>query len=100
MPYFFVLASSQETFAQVPLEAMACGTPVVASPCGVIPELINDQNGIICKDFTVESLVEGIQAAMNRHYDRERIRKDVVERFSYEKIAEQYVNLYESILKK
>lgn len=97
---FFVLASSLEAFAQVPLEAMSCGTPVVAFPCGVIPELINDMNGITCKDFTVESLAESIQTAMNRNYDRETIRKDVVERFSYDKIAKQYIDLYKSVLNK
>ena len=97
---YFVMSSIQESFGQTSLEAMVCGTPVVGYPVGIVPELINDQNGVVCKDFTVESLAEGIKTAMKRKYDRERIRKEVIERFSYNRIAKQYVDLYESVVKK
>lgn len=95
---FFVMPSYQESFAQTPLEAMACGTPVLAFPTGVIPELINQDNGIACDDFTVESLAKGINLALGKKYESERIREDVLNRFSYDKIAKQYVELYESVL--
>lgn len=97
---FFVLSSFEESFGQTPLEAMACGVPVIAFPCGVTKELINEANGIRCKEFTVESLVEGIKAAMGGQYDGETIRRDVIERFSYERIGKQYLELYKSILEK
>lgn len=95
----FVMPSYQEAFAQTPIEAMACGCPVVAFPCGIIEELITHNNGVRCSDFTVESLVNGIQKALATHYDREAIRKDVIERFNIGKIAEQYIELYNSICK-
>lgn len=94
----FVMPSYQEAFAQTPLEAMACGCPVVAFPCSGTEELINVNNGIRCPDFTAESLAAGIQKALASHYDREAIRKDVVERFNISKIAGQYIDLYKSIL--
>lgn len=97
---FFVLSSLQESFAQTPLEAMACGTPVIAFPCGCIPELINKTNGIKCKDFTIDALYEGITLALNSTYHREDIRKDVSSRFSYDVIAKQYMDLYRKILNK
>ena len=97
---YFVMPSFQESFAQTPMEAMACGTPVVSFPCSGSQDLINQDNGVVCEDFTVEALVEGIKVAMSRSYDRNRIREDVVSRFSYSKIAKQYLELYERILKK
>ena len=90
----FVMPSYQEAFAQTPLEAMACGCPVVAFPCSGTQELINNTNGIRCQDFTKESLSEGILTALATKYDREAIRKDTVERFNIDKIANQYIDLY------
>ena len=61
--------------------------------------MINKDNGVVCSDFTVEALVEGMKLAMSRTYYPERIREDVINRFSYDKIAKQYLDLYYSILK-
>lgn len=94
---YFAMPSFQESFGQTPLEAMTCGTPVVAFPCGIIPELINDENGVVCDDFTVDALRKGIETAMGRSYDSEAIRADVVKRFSYDKIGREYVELYEEV---
>lgn len=94
----FVMPSFQEAFAQVPMEAMACGTPVIAFPCSGTRDLINEGNGVVCEDFTVDALVKGISLAMSRNYDRQQIREDVVRRFSYNVIGQQYVDLYRRIL--
>lgn len=90
----FVMPSLQEAFAQTPLEAMACGCPVVAFPCSGTAELINTDNGIRCTDFTVEALSEGICNALGRQYNRTAIREDVVARFNIDHIAHQYRDLY------
>lgn len=92
---YFVMPSFQEAFAQTPLESLACGTPVIAFPCSGIKELVNKENGIICKDFTVNALYDGICTAMKNDYDRQIIRKDVLSRFSYNIIAAKYRGLYE-----
>ena len=94
----FAMPSYEESFGQTPLEAMACGCPVVAFPCGIIPELITDNNGIRCPDFTVESLAAGIHKALATHYAREAIREDVIERFNISKIAGQYIDLYKQVM--
>lgn len=97
---FFIQASLEEAFGQTPLEAMACGTPVVSFPCGIASDLINENNGIVCEDFTADALANGIKTAMSREYDPKIIREDVINRFSYDKIAQQYLDLYKKILEK
>jgi hypothetical protein len=44
---------------------------------------------VLCQDFPVDSLVEGIKIAMNEEYDRMKIREDAIRRFSYDKIGKQ-----------
>ena len=95
---YYALPSYQEVFAQTPLEAMACGLPVVAYPCSGTSDLIRDFNGVVCSDFTVEALREGIKKLMETRYDRENIRNHIVEHFAHQKIACQYKKLYLSIL--
>ena len=92
---FFIMPSFQEAFAQTPMEAMACGTPVIAFPCSGTADIIKPFNGLICKDFTKEALVDAIKKAMNVRYDRNEIRNYIIEHFSYDIIAKQYVQLYE-----
>ena len=76
---------------------MACGLPVVAFPCSGVSELINEKNGVVCKDFTRSALSEGIRQLMSRDYNHQEIREDVLKRFSSHTIAEQYVKLYDEI---
>lgn len=95
---YFVLSSFQEAFAQTPLEAMACGTPVVSFPCSGAHDLVHDGNGVVAADFTKESLLEAIRTALGRVYDRFAISEDVKERFSYDVIAQQYIDLYRQLL--
>ena len=94
---YFVMPSFQEAFAQTPLEAMSCGVPVIAFPCSGTEELINEKNGVRCDGFTVDSLYDGILCAMGREYDAELIRQDMIDRFSPEKIAMQYIKVYNGI---
>ena len=94
---FFVLPSDQEAFSQAPLEAMACGKPAIVFPFSGTEELINRDNGVCCKGFEVEDLVEGIHTALNRTYDSITIRNDVKDRFSPNNIINQYLNFYVEI---
>ena len=95
---YFISNSYEETFGQTLLESLACGTPVITTPCSGSHDLINQENGVVCSDFTVEALVEGIKLAMSREYNPTKIREDVINRFSYDKIAQQYIKLYKKVL--
>lgn len=90
----FCLPSYQEAFAQSPVEAMACGLPVVAYPCSGLTDLITEKNGVVAKGFTVEALMDALRHALDTQYDADTFREYVQEHFSMEKIAKQYIALY------
>lgn len=95
---YFVLPSFQETFGQVVIEAMACGIPAIMSPTDASREIITPTNGICCKDFTTESLEEGIRKALVTDYDANAIRQDTITRFSPEKICHDYLDFYKEVI--
>lgn len=92
------LPSFKENFAQAPLEAFACGIPVIAFPCSGSEELIKPFNGIRCTDFTSEALEVGIRQAMATSYQAETIREDTRKRFSPEKICQDYLDFYQQVM--
>lgn len=95
---YFAMPSYQEAFPQSPMEAMACGLPVVVFPTSGTSELVNKSNGVICDDFTEESLQKGIETLLDAEYAPKRIRQDMATRFSPQKIANQYIELYNEVL--
>jgi len=84
-----------EPFGLVMIEAMACGTPVVAYPCGSVPELIEDGvNGRIVR--TEAQAVTAVQE-MER-FDRARCRRSFDERFTANRMARDYLRVYRQLL--
>src|SRR5207248_3511 len=84
-----------EPFGLVLIEAMACGTPVVAFRRGSVPEVIED--GVT--GFVVDD-VDAAVAALERipTLSRRRCREVFEERFSARRMAEDYVAIYERLL--
>ena len=76
----FVLATAHEGCPNVVLEALACGTPVVATPVGNIPELIDSPRVGLLVERTVESLVQGIARGLDRNWDRDAVRARIASR--------------------
>lgn len=84
-----------EPFGLVMIEAMACGTPVIAWDNGSVPEIIEDGvNG-----FIVSSMEEAAEAVKKIHtIDRKIVRKIFEEKFSSERMASDYINVYEEMV--
>lgn len=89
------LISFEEPFGLSVIEAMASGTPVIATRRGAMPELI--EHGV--NGFLVDSQEEAL-AAIERvdEIDRAVVRKTVAERFTVDRMADAYFALYRRIL--
>jgi glycosyltransferase involved in cell wall biosynthesis len=84
-----------EPFGLVMVEAMACGTPVAATPEGAVPEVIDPGvTGFLAGD--VASLPEAIRSCLT--LDRGRIREVAQRHFHYRRMVDDYEALYGRIL--
>ena len=89
------LINFDEPFGLSVVEALACGTPVIAGNRGSMPELIDD--GVT--GFLVDSLDEAVDAiARIDEIDRSACRAAVSARFTIDLMADSYLRLYRSIL--
>jgi glycosyltransferase involved in cell wall biosynthesis len=80
-----------EPFGLVMIEAMACGTPVIAFPCGSVPEIIEPGvNGMIANN--VDQAVEAIHNLSTLR--RPRCRESFEKRFTASRMAKDYLALY------
>jgi glycosyltransferase involved in cell wall biosynthesis len=85
-----------EPFGLVVIEAMACGTPVLAFRCGSVPEVVED--GVTGK--VVESEDEAVAALTEvMSYDRRTVRRRFEERFTATRMARDYISTYHRLLK-
>jgi len=108
LPYYYsaaelvVMPSHYESFGMVALEAMACGTPVIASEVGGLAYLVRDgETGFTIPDQEPETLCEKISWLLNDHHLHETMSRRAVEYaqdYAWEKIAKQIVDVYKSLL--
>ncbi|PYP82971.1 MAG: glycosyl transferase [Blastocatellia bacterium AA13] len=90
------LINFDEPFGLSMIEAMACGTPVIARPRGSVPEIVRDGE----TGFIVDDLDEAA-AAVNRlgEINRARARQHVEACFSRDRMVETYIRVYEEVLR-
>ena len=85
-----------EPFGLVMIEAMACGTPVIAFRSGSVPEVVDD--GIT--GFIVAGEADAIQAIGRLgELDRRRVRAHFEQRFTAQRMAREYLSHYESLVR-
>jgi glycosyltransferase involved in cell wall biosynthesis len=84
-----------EPFGLVMIEAMACGTPVLAWRCGSVPEIVDEGE----TGFVVDDMPRAIAAAREiGRLDRQRCRQVFEARFSARHMASRYLALYHSLI--
>ena len=84
-----------EPFGLVMIEALACGTPVIAYRRGSVPEVLED--GVT--GFIVEDLEEAVQAVRRiEHLDRGECRRQFEQRFSVSRMTYDYLEVYQRLL--
>jgi glycosyltransferase involved in cell wall biosynthesis len=89
------LVNFDEPFGFSVVEAMACGTPVVAARRGSMPEIVDHaENG-----FLVDSQEDAVAAVhASGTLDREAVRASVEERFDVERMVDDYLALYRRVV--
>lgn len=97
----FVFPSLYEGFGMPPLEAMACGTPVITSNCASLPEVVGDA-AILVDPYSVEEISEALKKL---HIDKELCRtleERGIERakfFAWDRISGVLYGIYDEVMK-
>jgi len=97
----FVLFSRYENMPCVVLEALCSGLPVITSDVGGLKEVINEENGILVKNYATNALTEAMIKLYISYlqFNRQKISSDARSRFSYEMIGKEINDAYEEVLK-
>jgi glycosyltransferase involved in cell wall biosynthesis len=96
---FFAFLSLYEGFGLMPLEAMACGTPVLASRSSSLPEVVGD-GGLLVDPADVDAIVEGMAHLLRDPALRADLRTSALaqaSRFTWQRTAEETLAVYEKV---
>jgi len=109
LPYYYsaaevlVMPSLYESFGMVALEAMACGTPVIASEVGGLGFLVQDgETGFTIPDGEPDKLCEKLSLLLTDHELRESMGRHAADyacSYDWERIAKQIVDVYDGLIK-
>ena len=98
----FVYPSFYEGFGLPPLEAMACGTPVITSNVSSLPEVGGDAV-VYCNPYDIDQIKEKIILVLNnKNLQNEMIGKGLqqAKQFTWEKSAEQHIEVFKKVMEK
>jgi len=95
----FVLPTTElECFGLIALEALACGRPVLATPVGAIPEILEPiEPSWLCKDNSAEAIAETITGFLRRKlpdHEPEQLRQEIAARYSEAHLVKKMTDIY------
>ena len=101
----FLLTSREESFGLSALEAMSCGTPVIATAVGGVPEVVIDgETGLLAPPDDLETYAAKVKELL---FDRERARamghaarRSVLDRFTRDAVVSKYEDLYRAVIER
>ncbi|MFM8583279.1 MAG: glycosyltransferase, partial [Planctomycetaceae bacterium] len=94
----FLLLSSREGSPNAAMEALACGTPMVATPVGSVPQIMTSPGlGLMLRDRSVPEVIRGLLEALGQTWDRQAIRHGA-EQNSWEGVATRVNEVFDKAL--
>jgi D-inositol-3-phosphate glycosyltransferase len=109
LPYYYsaadvcVMPSLYESFGLVALEAMACGTPVVASRVGGLPYVVRDgETGLLVPDKDPAALAEGLRRVLTQPALQQSLGQrahQVAQGYTWERVARGTLDIYRQIVR-
>ncbi|MBK0404497.1 glycosyltransferase [Adhaeribacter sp. BT258] len=96
----FVLPSFYETFGVVLIEALASGTPVIASKVGGVPEVFGKEHGILIEPGNEDELLTALRFVLQNPeaFPKGELREFAEKYYSFEAVGKQFAALYETVL--
>jgi len=97
---FTVQSSRFETFGNVIIESLACGTPIVSTDVGVASEVINVKNGILIRPGDTWEMTVALDKMLDQcnSYDPQEVRKTIEGRFTPEAVGHQLISIYSTLI--
>lgn len=89
----FVNPSLEESFSMVTVEALACGTPVIALNTSAVKELVREENGIVLSSHETEDYLAAIREVKNLRLTRQQV-ADTALPYEKSRVLKQIVALY------
>jgi len=93
-------AGDQETFGLVILEAMACGTPVVAVAAGAFNEIVNERCGLLCRPNHPQAMADAVRELFNADSRRlgAQARRYVEQHYAWDSVVDSLLGHYHAVL--
>lgn len=94
----FCFGSLREGCPNAIIESLACGTPVVSTPVGAVPDLVEPgRDGVLFEAGSAEAFAKGLDEALSRQWDRDAIAARGSRR-SWDHVASEYYAVFEQAL--
>jgi glycosyltransferase involved in cell wall biosynthesis len=97
LAHCLVLFSKTETMSCVAAEAICCGLPVIATNVGGLPEVINNENGVLVNSENETELEQAMNKMIDNYggFDKKNIEQTAHKKYSYKNIGKQITGIYQ-----